>query len=123
MNLDTTNLVTLAAMAAGTVNSLDLPNTDFVGAVFGVNLTTVTTASVVVTIYGKDIASGAYYPILASQAITAAGVTVLSIYPGLIGTATQISAVLPRTYRVTVVVTNNGGTAAVTGTVGASLIG
>jgi hypothetical protein len=121
MNLNTAALVTLKAQGAGTITSGDIPNPSFAGGVFGVNLATVTSASVVVTIEGKDAASGTYYAILASAALASAGFTALTIYPGVVVSATQANAVLPATYRVSVTIT--GGSAAVTGTIGASLIG
>ena len=84
------------------------------------NFGTVTSASIVITIYGKDAVSSQYYALLASAAITTSGTTNLQIYPGLLSTATSADALLPLTYRITAVVT--GASAAVTGTIGGSLI-
>ena len=119
-NLNTQVLVTLTAQGAGTVASVDLPNSYFRGALVSVNLTTMTTATVVVHVQGKDPLSSVYYDIFTSQSLTTTGFTALEVYPGLTSTTTTYPFVLPATWRVTAVVT--GGSAAATGTVGASLI-
>lgn len=116
------SLVTLSSTVAGTYNSPDLTNTNGRGVSVLVNLTTMTAASVVVTLQGKDIASGTYYTLLASAAKTATGATLLTVYPGAPATANvSANAPLPKTWRVSVAVSNNSGTAAVTGTIGASV--
>jgi len=59
------------------------------------------TPSVVFTIQGKDRASGKYYTILASAAITATGTTVLRVYPDLTAAANLVvNDVLPECWRV-----------------------
>lgn len=59
-------------------------------------------ASVTPTIEGKDPASGEYYAILTGAAVAATGTVVLRVYPGLAAVANvAVSAVLPRTWRVT----------------------
>jgi hypothetical protein len=84
-------------------------------------MTVATTTSVVINIQGKDAASGKYYTLLSSAAITTAITTVLTLYPGAPSTANVSSPqVLPRTWRVQAVVT--GGGSAATATVGASVI-
>jgi hypothetical protein len=120
MNLNTQALLTLNAAGAGTYTSLDLRNDEWSKGSFVVNLGTVTSASVVVTINGKDIASGQYYPLLTSAAITTAGATTLQIGAGLINSQNSSNAVLPKTYQISVAIT--GASAAVTGTVGGSLV-
>ena len=114
-------VLTLTAQAAATVTSADLPNTTGRGVVVVINLTTMTTATVTVTVQGKDIISGQYYTLLASAGLTTTGTTVLVIYPG--ATAASNAAAnspLPRTWNVKAVVA--GGSAAATGTIGASVI-
>jgi len=57
-----------------------------------IDVTEVTdTPSLVVTIQGKDPASGKYYTILASAAITAVGTTVLKIGPALTAAANSVA--------------------------------
>lgn len=120
-NVDTGALITLTTQAAGTVNSADQTNYNGKGLVVGVNITLATTASAVVTIQGKDTASGQYYTILASAALATTGFTSLTAYPSAATTANvSISAVLPRTWRISVTVT--GGAASMTATIGASVI-
>lgn len=59
------------------------------------------TPSVVFTIQGYNPVGDDYYTILASAAITAAGVTVLRVYPGLtVAANTVANDVLPHQYRV-----------------------
>lgn len=59
------------------------------------------TPSVVFTIQGQDSISGAWYDLLVSPAITATGVTVLKVYPGIGQVANgAASDVLPAVWRV-----------------------
>lgn len=121
-NTDTAALVTHTAAAAG-ASSADQVNVNGRGVQVGVNITagTGTSPTLQVIVEGKDAASGAYYTLFASAALVAtAGFTLLSVYPGLTGSATAGNQVLPRTWRVRTVI---GGTGpAVTATVGASVI-
>jgi hypothetical protein len=120
-NVDTGALVTLAAQGAGTVISTDQANHCGRGVVVVVSLTTMTSATVVVHVQGKDMASGSYYDILVSASLASTGVTVLTVYPGAATTANVSSPQpLPATWRVSAVVT--GASAAATGTIGASVI-
>jgi hypothetical protein len=113
--------VTLSSQAAGTVNSADLTNVNHKGVQIGVNISALSASTTVqVTVQGKDAASGVYYTLLQSAAIAATGFTLLTVYPG--GpTTTNVAAnqVLPRTWRVSVVVAGSGTASA---TVGASVI-
>jgi hypothetical protein len=114
-------LLVLSAHAAGTVTTPDLINCTTRGGIFVVDLTTVTTATVTVTIQGKDVASGKYYTLLAGAGLTGAGTTVMVVYPGAAVT-TNLSAngPVPKTFRISVVIV--GASAAVTGTIGASIL-
>jgi len=69
--------------------------------------TVIGTGSITVTIQGKDKASGTYYVILASAAITTNATTILSVYPGAPVTA-NVSAndALPATWRILVTANN-----------------
>lgn len=114
-------LLTFAAAAAGTVHSTDQINNSGKGLNCVVDITIATTTSLVLTIEGKDIASGKYYTILTSAALSSVATTLLSVFPGLTAaTNTVASAILPRIWRVTAVIT--GGSSALTGTVGACVI-
>lgn len=120
-NFDTAALITLSAAGASTVNSADQVNYNGRGVQVGINLTTMTTATVTVHIQGKDIASGQYYDILVSAGLVATGFTQLTVYPGGLTTANVATPQpLPRTWRVQAVVV--GASAAATGTIGASVI-
>lgn len=122
-NSDTAAIVTLTAHASGTVDSADQSNLYGRCANVVVDLTTTTTATVTTTVQGKDAASGKYYTLLAGAAKTANGTTLMNVCPGGAGTANVSAQIaLPKVWRVEVVIADNSGTAAVTGTVGASVI-
>lgn len=76
------------------------------------------------TIQGKDPASGKYYDLLASAAISTTGTTVLKLYPGLTAAANSVeNDLLPRTWRVKADYTQAGAAAdTLTFSVGAVLI-
>lgn len=119
-NVDTgTALVTLAAQAAGTVNSADQTNYNGRGVQVTVDITAATAMTLTVNIQVKDLASGKYVTVLSSTALAGIGTTLLTVYPGA-AVAANISAPLPigRTWRVQAVVTGTS----VTATVGASVI-
>lgn len=120
-NTDTATLVALTAQGAATVNSADQLNVGGQCAVVGINLTTMTTATVTVTVQGKDVSSGQYYTLLASTGLTTTGFTTLTICPGSTAAANAVATLpLPRTWRVSVTVA--GGAAAATGKIGASVV-
>jgi len=98
-NKSGTLLATLARTATPT--AVDQVNYNARGIVIIIDVTAVAnTPSVVFTIEGKDIASGKYYTILASAAITGTGTTVLRVYPGLTAAANvTVSDILPRDWR------------------------
>jgi hypothetical protein len=120
-NVDTGTLITLAAQAAGTVNSADQTNYNGRGVKLGINLSALGAATTVTTtIQGKDAASGVYYNIISTTAVAAAGFATLEVYPGIAAVANAAANdVLPRTWRVQQGV---AGTNTATGTVGASVI-
>lgn len=84
------------------------------------DMTTVGTGSVTLTIQGKDATSGKYYTLLAGAAVVTNSTNVYKVYPGLPATA-NVSAndLLPRTWRILVTANNANAT---TYTVGASVI-
>lgn len=96
-------VVFASAARTASTNSADFENMNGRGLKLVIDVTAVGAApSVVFTIQGKDPASGKYYDLLASAAITATGTTVLTIFPDATVTA-NVSAndVLPRYWRVT----------------------
>jgi len=123
--IDATHLgdVTLFASQARTAteNGADQTGSNALGLHLVIDVTSVTlTPSVVFTIQGKDAASGKYYTILASAAITGTGTTVLRVYPGLAAAANTVANdVLPDTWRV---IATHGDADSITYSVGASLI-
>lgn len=121
-NEDTAALVTLAAASAGG-NSADQTNLVGRGVKLAIDITAITGTgpTLTVKIQGKDAASGKYYDILSSAALSAAGTTVLEVYPGIANAANAAQGVtLPKTWRVSYAI--GGTTPAVTATVGASVI-
>ena len=118
----TSSLVALSAAAAATYTSDDQLNENSKGVRVFFDVTTATAASVVLTIQAKDPVSGKYVDLLSSAAVTSTGTTAYTVYPGVtVASNVALSAPLGRTWRVKVVVSDNAGTAAVTGTVGATL--
>lgn len=114
-------LATLTAASAG-ANTADQSNDASSGIKIVIDVTAIsgTTPTLTVTLQGKDVASGKYYTILASAAISAVGTTVLSVRPGLTAAANQVANdFLPRTWRVSYAIA--GTTPSVTATIGASL--
>ena len=83
------------------------------------DMTTVGTGSVTLSIQGKDPASGKYYTLLSGAAVTTNSTNVYAVYPGAPATANvSANAVLPKTWRVQVVAGNANATSY---TVGASV--
>ena len=116
--LDAT-LLPSTSYAVGTTVSTNLITVGS-GVVIVINATAVGGAgSVVTTVQGYDAASGVYYPLLVSAALTTNTFQVLTIAPAIAVTA-NVSAnmVTPRQIRVSCVITGN----AVTFSVGASVI-
>ena len=122
-NVDTAALVTLAASGtSGT--SADQTNTNGRGLQLVLDITAITgtTPSITVIIQGKDAASGKYYNLLTSAAISTVSTNLLTVYPGGLTTANVASpTVLPRVWRVSYTIA--GVSPAVTATIGASVIG
>jgi hypothetical protein len=117
-NVDLGAVLTLAGATTAQF-SPDLTNFNGRGVQIGINVTGLTGTSVTIAVQGKDVASGQYYTLLSSAAITATGFTLLTIYPGGPSIANQSSPlVLPRTFRVSATPTG----ATVTATIGASVV-
>lgn len=114
---------TLLASSARTVtvNTADQDNYGYRGLDLTIDVTASSaTPSVVFTVQGKDPASGGYYTILASAAITGVGTTTVRVYPGLTAANNTVANfVLPRTWRVNC---NHSDADSITYTVGACLL-
>lgn len=110
------------AASTGTTG-VDIANTSHKGVKVVVDVTAIsgTSPTLVVTIEGKDAASGKYYTLLASASLTATGTTVYTVYPGVAVTANvSASDVLPKTFRVRSTI--GGTTPSVTATVGVTML-
>lgn len=118
-NIDFGAVITHNAATVG-VNGSDLVNPAARGVRVVLDITAITAGSIVVTIQGKDTASGKYYDILASAAKTTTGTTVLTVYPSGIAAVANVTAVdsLPQDWRIKTTIS----TGPVTATVGASLL-
>lgn len=122
-NFNTPTLIQLTAQAAGSGNSADQTNGTGRGLHLAINISTITGTSptLTVTIQGKDPGSSTYYTILASAALTASGLTILRVYPGLTAAAnTFANDIIPYQWRVAWAVGGTG--AAVTAVVTASIV-
>ena len=110
-----------SAARAGTVNSSDQTNYNGRGAIFWLNISAAPGAdTVTMKIQWKDPVSGTYSDIIASVAISATGLTVMRVYPGITASANSAaSMVLPRTYRVRV---EHSGSGSFTYSVGSATI-
>jgi hypothetical protein len=116
---DTGALITAAA-ATTTQTSADYRNSCYRGIKVVLDMTTVGTGSVTLTIQGKDVASGKYFTLLTGAAVITNTTNVYTVYPGATVTA-NVSAndQLPAFFRILVTANNANPT---TYTVGASLL-
>lgn len=89
-----------SAARIATIQTADLINSSSRGGHFIINVSVLAAgASLVPTILGKDTLNAVYYTLLTGLAITATGITVLKIYPGIVGVANAAAAdVLPSTF-------------------------
>ena len=118
-NLDTGALITATGATTSQTGADQLNNTGR-GLIVVLDMTTVGTGSVTLTIQGKDTASGKYYTLLAGAAVVANSTNVYTVYPGVAATANvSANSPLPRTWRV-ITTANNANPC--TYTVGASVI-
>ncbi len=100
-NQNSITTVFTSAPRTETTNSTDRRNDDNRGVRVRINTSAVTaTGSVVFKVQGKTPA-GAYEDILSGVAVTAAGDSVLTVYPGLVAVANSVAnAIVPRRWRV-----------------------
>lgn len=113
--------VLASAARTATTTSTDQHNENHRGGHFAINVTALAaTPSIVAKIQGKDPASNEWYDVLVGAAITATGLTVLKVYPGITPSANASACdVLPVTWRVVV---THADADSITYSVGASLI-
>lgn len=103
-NLD--HQILASASRTTTQTSGDFTNDHCRGVKVIVDITSAGTGSITPKIQGKS-ASGVYYDLLTSAALTSAATTVLTVYPGATASANvSASDVLPRTWRVVVTANN-----------------
>lgn len=101
MNRDFTIASSQTVTGAG--QTADQLNLMHLGAAFFVNVSAIsgTGATLTPILEGKDPVSGSYFTILTGPAITAAGISVLQAFPGMIAVANQIAnSILPRQFRI-----------------------
>ena len=92
-----------SAARTATVVSAVLSSDEVLSSIFSINVSaTAATPSVVFSIEGKDPLSGAFYNIIDSAAITAAGITTIQVGMNIIAAANvAANEMLPQEYRVT----------------------
>lgn len=118
-NMNLGALIT-ASGATSTQTSPDQTNHNGKGVVVVLDMTTVGTGNVTLTIQGKDTASGKYYTLLAGAAVTTNVTNTYTVYPGITATANvSASNIVPRVWRIQVTANNANAT---TYTAGACLI-
>lgn len=115
-----------SAQRDDTHNSQDFDNLNHRGVQLVVDITAEeagnSTHTIVVTIQGKDPASGKYYTLLQSASLTGTGTTLLTVHPSVVASANvAASHVLPRTWRVLVTHTPDGASN-MTYSIGANLL-
>lgn len=109
-----------AAAATTTQTTEDQTNKGHRGVKVVLDTTTVGSASLTLTIEGKDRHSGKYFTLLSGAAVSTDTTNVYTVYPGLTAAANvTVSDVLPETWRVKVTA---GNANAATYKVGASLL-
>lgn len=111
----------IGATASNTTLVFD--NHNYCGAHIAVDITAISGTLPVLTVYieGHDTASGKWYTLLASAALSLTGLNLLTIYPGVATVANvAVAQVLPATWRIRYTISGTG--AAVTATFGACML-
>lgn len=115
-NLDQTVGITAAGVTI-TQTGADQTNYNGRGVTVVLDMTSIGTGNVTLSIQGKDNASGKYYTIFTGAAVSTNSTNVYTVYPGITAAANvSAAAVLPRVWRVVVTANNANAT---TYTVGA----
>ncbi len=107
--VDNTDVTGLASAARTTLQNVDLVNTSAKGVIVTFDVTLdAASASLTLSIQGKDVESGKFYDLLVATAVAAVGTTVYVIYPGVAAAAEGITKVvgypLPREWRLAMAV-------------------
>ena len=102
-------LLTISNLVVGTSFTPDQDDEFTKGFALGIDITTIAGGSTLtVSLQGKDVASGKYYDMpgpITTAALAAAATTPLIVYPGITVVANQqFNAVLPKTWRLKIVV-------------------
>lgn len=121
-NQETGAIITHNAASAGVIGA-DRNATQFKGVLLFIHISAIsgTSPTLTVTIEGKAQASGQYYTVLQSAALSAVGLTVLRIYPGLTAAANLVANdILPASYRITTAI--GGTTPSVSATISALVV-
>lgn len=94
------SIVLASAARVATIQTPDIINSSARGGHFIINVSAFTGgASITPTILGKDTLNNVYYTLLTGLAITSVGITVLKIYPGIVGIANAAATdILPSTF-------------------------
>lgn len=93
--------------ATTTVNGPDISNRGDRGVTVTLDMTTVGSGSVTLTIQGKDPGSGKYYTLLAGAAVITNSTNRYTVYPGMTAAANLVASdVLPEIWRVIVTANN-----------------
>ncbi len=118
-NTDITVLTSAARTAL--VTGSDITNTNHRGVVVVLDVSLdPSTASITLTIQGKDTESSSYYDLLVGAAVAATGTTDYTVYPGCIAVANAVANLpLPRVFRVNMAVAD---AESMTYSIGASLV-
>lgn len=93
-----------SAARTTTTSSLDITNLSYRGVHVIINVTSYTSGTWTPTLEAKDPVSGNYYTICTGTTVTAVGLTVFKVYPGIFAAVPNDPVCLdfvPRTWRVT----------------------
>ena len=115
-------LVTLTAASTGTASAVQV-NPFYKGVQIGIDVTAITGTSptLTVTLEGVDATTGSTFTVLASAAISAAGYTTLTVYPGIAVSANATAdTVLPYKWKISTAI--GGTTPAVTAQITATSV-
>jgi hypothetical protein len=116
-------IATLTAAGSGSVTGTQLDTQQAKGCLVFINISAIsgTSPTLTVMLKGLDSTSGTAYTVLASAALTATGLTVLRVYPGLTAAANAVANdVTPVASRIDYTI--GGTTPSVTATISMQLI-
>ena len=122
--VDNSNVTVLASAIRTTLQAVDLTNSSAKGVMVVLDVTLdAASASITLTISGKDAASGEFIALLVATAVAAVGTTTYIVYPGVAAAAEGVTKVvgfpLPLDWRVSIAVADAD---AMTYSVGAAYI-